>query len=107
MKTLIISKVLVMVAIGILMSQYPCIKNIKVESVEIYGGRVHITGVLTLDYSQPKTYHEGNFYYFDSWWQTQEGSVYNGFRIVSVDWTLLKETPSQSKLRFNLVLERA
>ena len=108
MKMFVISKVLVFVAISILMSQYSNIKSIEVESLTTDGQRLYVSGIITLDYSLPDIYKQSNFYWFNQWWQSQEGQVFKGnIRLVSVELQLLEETETYVKMHFDLVLEKA
>ena len=96
----------------IITTQFPFIQNFTVTSFNYAHARhrhyLVITGtmdVLFTDEAREKFgYEDGNFYWFNEWWQNQVGAKYGPFRLVSITWTLIEHTETQDTLGFEVVL---
>lgn len=102
---------MVMVVIPmVIMLRYPFIKDLSVATVDYQGGHIIVTGtfrVLLTDQAWSEFgYKDGNFEWFNKWWQDEAPGIDVGpFRIVSVTWTLVEHTATYDKLAFAAVLE--
>jgi hypothetical protein len=111
MKTVGLMKVLLIVIPMVIMLRYPFIQDLTVTSVTPQNGQIIITGtvkVLLTDEAWTQFgYKDGNFEWFNEWWQTEAPGMTKGpFRLVSMTWILNEHTETYDELRFTLVLER-
>ena len=111
MKTVVLMKVLLIVIPVVIMLRYSFIQDLTVTSVTCQNGQIVITGtmkVLLTDEAWTQFgYKDGNFEWFNGWWQTEAPGMTRGpFRLVLMTWTLINHTEAYDELGFTLVLER-
>lgn len=111
MKAVGLTKVLFIVIPLVIMLRFPFIQDLTVTSVTYENGKFVITGTIKVLLSDEAWaqfgYKDGNFYWFNEWWQTEAPGMTKGpFRLVSVTWTLIEHTEAYDRLGFTLVLER-
>lgn len=108
MKTRMLIKFLCVIIPVIIAARFPFIQNFNVTSANYKGGYLIVTGtmnVLFTDEAWAKFgYKDGNFYWFNEWWQNQIGSTYGPFKLVSITWVLIEHTETHDKLGFEIVL---
>jgi hypothetical protein len=111
MKTVGLMKVLSIVIPMVIMLRYPFIQDLTVTRVTYQNDQIVITGtmkVLLTDEAWTQFgYKDGNFEWFNEWWQTEAPGMIKGpFRLVSMTWILIQHTEAYDELGFTLVLER-
>jgi hypothetical protein len=93
---------------------YPFIHNFTISSYSFKDGRLVVSGRMDVYFTKQAWdefgYKQGNFYWFNLWWQQQVGKVvYNEqgtkVKLVSVTWTLLKQTKTYDTLGFNFTFQ--
>ncbi len=102
--------IVVSLAVGYVSSAYPYVKHIKASPVAIQGSTVTIKGTVDIYFTdrawQEIGYKHGNFYYFDRYWQSQEGHrfSYMGVNVMleHIDWTLVRHYQDHDRLSFVL-----
>jgi hypothetical protein len=108
MKARLLVKLLSLIVPIIIASRFPFLQNLTVTSYTFAGDCLVVTGtvevVLTEEAWTKFGYRDGNFYWFNEWWQQQGGMAYGPVRLVSIEWTLLEHTESYDRLGFEAVL---
>jgi len=94
----------------VIMLRYPFIKDLTVAPASYQGGRVIVTGTLTVWFTDDAWsqfgYKDDNFAWFAEWWEEEfSGAKVGPFRLVSVSWSLLEHTATHDRLGFVAVLE--
>lgn len=111
MKAVGLTKVLFIVIPLVIMLRFPFIQDLTVTSVTYENGKFVITGTIKVLLSDEAWaqfgYKDGNFYWFNEWWQTEAPGMTKGpFRLVSMTWILIEHTEVYDELSFTIVLER-
>ena len=111
MKAVGLTKVLFIVIPMVIMLRFPFIQDLTVTSVTYQNGRLIVTGSMKVLFTDEAWiqfgYKEGNFDWFNEWWQTEAPGMTKGpFRLVSLTWILIEHTEAYDKLGFTMVLER-
>lgn len=108
MKARMIGKFLTVIIPVIIAARFPFIQNFTATSYNYDGEYLTVTGtmdVLFTDEAWEKFgYRDGNFYWFNEWWQNQIGETYGPFRLVSITWNLIEHTETHDTLGFEVVL---
>ncbi len=104
-----LSKLMGVIIPAIIMARYPFIQNLTVTSVSYESGYVVISGTMRVQFTgQAWTdfgYKDGNFYWFNEWWQEQVGETHGAFKLVSIRWAFIEHTGTYDKLGFVITLE--
>jgi hypothetical protein len=111
MKTVGLMKVLLVVMPMVIMLRYSFIQDLTVTPVTYQNGQFIITGTMKVLFTDEAWsqfgYKDGNFEWFNEWWQTEApGMTMGPFRLVSMTWILIEHTETYDRLEFILVLER-
>lgn len=99
-----------MVVPMVIMLRYSFIKDFEVASVSHSGGQVVVSGTLRVLFTDEAWtefgYKDGNFYWFNKWWQEEApGMTYARLRLVSAEWVLIEHTETYDVLGFTMVWE--
>jgi hypothetical protein len=110
LKTVGLLKVLFVVVPMVVMLRYPFIKDAAVTSVSYDGGRIIMSGTVRVLFTDEAWsefgYKDGNFYWFNKWWQEEApGLTYARLRLVSAEWVLIEHTDTYDDLGFTMVWE--
>lgn len=94
----------------VVMLRYSFIKDAEVTSVSYNGGQITVSGTVGVFFTDEAWtefgYKDGNFYWFNKWWQEEApGLTCARFRLVSAEWTLLEHTETYDLLSFTMVVE--
>jgi len=104
-----LSRLLFVVIPAIIMARYPFIQNLAVTSLNYENGYLIFSGVMDVYFTDEAWaefgYKNGNFYWFNQWWQDQVGNRYGPFKLVSITWKIIEHTETYDKLGFVIVLE--
>jgi len=106
-----LSKLMGVIIPAIIMARYPFIQNLTVTSFNYKNGQLIVTGTMDVYFTDQAWeqfgYKDGNFYWFNEWWQEHEGNLrFGAIRLVDVEWTLLEPHETYNKLAFTAVVER-
>ena len=108
MKARLLFKFLTVIIPIIIAARFPFLQNLTVTSYAFAGDCLVVTGTLEVALTEEAWtefgYRDGNFPWFDAWWEQQEGNVYGPVRLISIEWTLLEHTESYDRLGFEAVL---
>ena len=110
MKTVGLLRVLFIVVPMVVMLRYSFIKDFEVTSVDYHGGQITVSGTVRVLFTDEAWtefgYKDGNFYWFNKWWQEEaHGMIYARFRLVSAEWVLIEHTDAYDVLGFTMVWE--
>jgi hypothetical protein len=105
----LLTALIFLVVPAIIMARYPFIRNLTVTSVNYTKGCVIVTGTMDVLFTKQAWtefgYKNGNFYWFNLYWQHQVGKTFWHCKLVAIHWTLVKHTPKYDKLAFIIVLK--
>lgn len=95
------------------MSHYPFIHNLHITSVSVHGNKWTVQGTMNVYFSKCAWsefgYKDGNFYWFNLWWQNQTGKefCFGGIKakLLWVNWTLIRHTDKYDSLGFKFEAE--
>ena len=108
MKFRVIVKLLMIVFPMIIAARFPFLQNFEVTSYSLVGDHLVVTGTVEVPFTDQAWeefgYRDGNFPWFDAWWEQQEGNMYGPVRLISIEWTLLEHTESYDRLGFEAIL---
>jgi hypothetical protein len=108
LKVRVIVKFLTVIIPVIFAARFPFLQNFEATSYSFLGNYLVVTGTVEVPFTEAAWtefgYRDGNFYWFNEWWQQQAGTVYGPVRLVSITWTLLEHTESYDRLGFEAVL---
>lgn len=108
MKVHMICKFLMFIIPIIISARFPFIQKLTVTSYDYDGRYLAVTGTMDVLLDEEAWvefgYKEGNFYWFNEWWQDQVGNKFGPFRLVSITWTLLEHTETHDRLGFEMLL---
>lgn len=110
MNAKMVSRLLLAVIPAIIMARYPFIQNLTVTSYNYESGQLTVTGTMDVYFTDQAWeqfgYKDDNFYWFNEWWQEQEGNLWFGaIKLVDIEWTLLEQHETYDKLAFTAVVE--
>ncbi len=104
-----LSKLALVIIPAIIMARYPFIQDLGVTDLSFDGEYLHVYGTVKVQLTEEAWtefgYKDGNFHWFNEWWQEQVGNKYGPFTLISIEWTVLERTETYHKLSFNVVLE--
>ena len=104
-------KMIYIIVPAIIMSRYSFVQNLTVTSFNYADGQLIVNGTMDVYFSDQAWeqfgYKDGNFGYFNQWWEDNEGNLrFGAIKLVDITWTLLEEHETYDKLGFTAVLER-
>lgn len=104
-----LSKLALVIIPAIIMVRYPFIQDLSVPGLSFDGKSLQVSGTFKVQLTEEAWtefgYQDGNFHWFNEWWQEQVGNRYGPFTLISVEWTVLERTETHHKLGFTIVLE--
>lgn len=104
-----LSKLSVVIIPAIIMVRYSFIQDLSVTGLSFDGKYLHVSGMFKVQLTEEAWtefgYQDGDFYWFNEWWQEQVGNRYRHFALMSIEWTVLEHTETHHKLGFTLILE--